>query len=89
MYYHLYKNNLLLEVRIQTKANKNKILGEYDGRLKIAINSPPIDGRANKALIDFLAKEFKVPKSNVKIVKGLKSKYKSVVISGIDNIKKI
>lgn len=87
MYYRFDKNNLLLEVQIQTKSSKNKILGEHNGRLKIAINSPPIDGRANKALIDFLAKELKVPKTKIKIIKGLRNKCKSIAISDASNLK--
>lgn len=59
------------------------MLGEYQGRLKIALTAPPVDGEANAALIDFLAALLKVPKRALTIEKGETSKRKIVAIAGV------
>jgi len=71
-----------LEVTVVPKASRNAVLGEYQGRLKIALTAPPVDGQANEALIEFLAKLVHVPKRDLFIVRGSKGKRKSVVIVG-------
>ena len=55
--------------------------------VKIKITAQPIDGKANKALIEFLSKQFKVPKSYFEIIRGETSKDKSVLINNIDDEK--
>jgi len=55
----------------------------HDGRLKIKIAAPPVDGKANESLIEFLAKTFKISKSNIEILKGHTSKLKTIKLSGI------
>ncbi len=59
-------------------------MGLHNGRLKIKISAPPVDGKANQALIEFIAKALGVSKSKVEIVKGHSSKLKTLKISGID-----
>ena len=80
-YYTLNGNDLFLEIQVQTKANKNAIIGEYNNRLKIAITAAPTDGKANEHLIKFFAKYFGVPKNQVEIIRGLRSKLKSILVS--------
>jgi|SRR3989337_1834053 len=80
-FYTWNNDNLLLEAQIQTKANKTAIIGEHNNHLKIAITAAPTDGKANEHLIKFLAKHFGVPQNQVKIIKGLRSKLKSIMIS--------
>jgi len=71
-----------LQVKIQPNAKKNAIVGPLsDGTIKIKIASPPLDGRANKSLIEFLAKEYNVPKTQIAIIKGEKSKNKIIEIN--------
>ena len=65
---------------------KNEIIKTSDG-IKIKITAQPIDGKANKALIEFLSKQFKVPKSYFEIIRGETSKDKSVLINNIDTEK--
>jgi len=72
-----------ITIRITPNASKDEILGrEEDGRLKIKIQSPPVDGAANKRLIEFLAKTVGVPKSKVRIIHGDKSRNKIIEIDG-------
>lgn len=73
-------NNLILKLHVQTRASKDSIVGLYGDRLKVTITAPPIEGRANKHLIKFLAKYFSVPQKQVKIFKGEGSRDKSVSI---------
>ena len=54
-----------LSVRLQPKAKKTAVLGELDGALKLAVTAPPIEGRANEALVRFVAELLKVARSSV------------------------
>lgn len=65
------------------RASVTKIVGEYDGAVKIALAAPPVDGAANKELISFIAKRLGVPKSSVSIVAGESSRRKLVAVTGI------
>lgn len=69
-----------LNVRVQPKAKQNKLVKE-DDRFKVYLTAPPIEGRANQALIELLAEHFKVKRGQVKILKGLKSRDKLIKIS--------
>ena len=73
-----------IPVRIQPKSSRDKIAGIRDGRLKIKIAAPPVDGKANERLISFMAKTLGVPKSGVEIVNGKTSKLKTLRVAGID-----
>ena len=73
------KNGILLNVKISPNASKNEIIKEAQG-IKIKITAQPIDGKANKALIEFLSKQFKIPKSYFEVVRGETSKEKTILI---------
>ncbi len=81
------KDGYILLLRISPNASKNEIIIGSDG-IKVKITAQPIDGKANKALIEFLSKRFKVPKSYFEILRGETSKDKTVLIKNI-NIEKI
>lgn len=78
---------VILAVRVQPGAKKTAILGIYGAgaaaQLKIAVQSPPVDGRANEALIAFLAEFFSIPKSAVDIVSGALSRSKVFLLHGV------
>lgn len=73
-------NALTLHIHIQPNASKNAFAGLHDGHLKISVQAPPIEGKANSQLILFLSKLFSVPKSAVRLQQGSRSRYKKVVI---------
>jgi len=75
----------LIKVYLQPSSSKNEIVGPYRDGIKVKVTVPPIEGKANEALIKFLAKEFKVSASSIEILKGHKSREKMVRIGG--NIK--
>lgn len=77
------EQELILSLHIQPGAKKSSINGLYGERLKIAIATPPIDGKANKALIGFISKRLEIPKSYVNIITGENSREKRIRIQGI------
>jgi len=79
-FYKIDKKKIFLKVYINPKAKKNEIVGIFNGYLKIKISSPPVEGKANKTLLQFLSKLFNIPKSKIKIAKGEKSKEKIIEI---------
>ena len=79
-YFYKHNNKLFLEIYVQPKASKNKIIGKHGDKLKIAIKAPPVDNQANQELIDFIAKTLAISKQQVNVVKGLTSRNKLVAI---------
>ena len=73
-------DDLVLNLKIQPKASHDQIAGLHGEQLKIRITAPPVDGKANTHLIRFLAKTFRVPRSNVLIESGQSSRNKVVRI---------
>lgn len=75
-----------LAVRVQPGAKKTAIIGMYgegaSAQLKIAVQAPPIEGRANDALIAFLAEFFAVPRSRVAVLSGETSRGKIFLLRG-------
>ncbi|MFH1541991.1 MAG: DUF167 domain-containing protein [bacterium] len=66
-------------IRVIPNAKQNRIVQETD-RLKVYLTAPAVDGKANKALIEFLAEYFKVKKRQVAIIRGEKSRDKTIEI---------
>ncbi|MCD6472035.1 YggU family protein [Candidatus Aerophobetes bacterium] len=88
------EDGIIFKVKVQPKASKNGIAGLYQDSLKIRLTAPPVEGKANKALIDFLSGWLGVKKSRLKIVSGHLSKIKLIEVVGeekdlIQKIKKI
>ncbi len=81
------EQGLLISVKVIPNASKNEIIKSAD-TLKLRITSQPIEGKANKAVIEFLSKQLKVPKSYFEIVKGQASKDKKILIKISDTEKK-
>lgn len=77
---------ILVTIRISPNAKKNEII-KTENEVKIKITAQPIDGKANKGLIEFLSKIFKIPKTSIKIVKGETSKEKTILFMTKDNEK--
>ena len=80
MCFHDHPQGLLIDVRVQPKSAQNAIVGEHDGALKIKLNAPPVEGKANKALVQFLAKLLRCPKSSLEIVSGQTSRSKRLLV---------
>ncbi len=74
---------VLLSLYVQPRASRNELAGLHGDALKLRLTTPPVDGKANKAVVAFLAKFFKIPKSFVTIRSGLQSRSKKIVLSGL------
>jgi uncharacterized protein (TIGR00251 family) len=70
-------------VKVHPRARKNSITGEVGGALKVSLTAPPIDGRANEACVEFLAKLLKVPGSSVTIAFGQNGRNKTIRVAGL------
>ncbi len=76
----LTDGTVLLRLHVQPKASKSRIMGFHDGCLKLAVAAPPVEGKANKAVVKFLAQIFGVPTRDVVVKAGVQSRRKQVVI---------
>ena len=86
-------SGVTLAVRAQPGAKKTAITGIYGkgaaAQLKIAVQAPPLEGRANQALIAFLAQTFEVPKNAVELVTGELSRSKVFLLRGVNLAKAV
>ena len=71
-----------LNIRVIPNAKQNKLVQE-PSRLKVYLTAPPVDGKASKALIEFLAEYYKVKKKGVRIIRGEKGREKTIEIAGL------
>ena len=74
---------VVLEILVQPRASRTRVLGEHDGRLKVALAAPPVDGEANAALVEFLAGALGVGKAAVSILRGEAGRRKTVRVAGV------
>lgn len=70
----------LLSVRVQPNASVTEVAGEHGDELKVRLAAPPVDGKANAALVTFLARALGVPKGHVSVVRGQSSRSKTVKV---------
>ena len=70
-------------MHVQPGAKRSEFAGRHGERIKLRLAAPAVEGKANAALVEFLADYFQVPKRNVTIVSGVKSRIKRVSIEGI------
>ncbi|WP_454780497.1 DUF167 domain-containing protein [Legionella sp. WA2022007384] len=82
MWYQHDAEGLTLRLYVQPGAKKTEIVGLHEGELKIRLNTPPIEGRANKALLRYIAEIFKVPIRQITLQRGDKSRHKVLSIIG-------
>ena len=70
-------------IKVHPRAKKNAITGKVGDALKISLTAPPVDGRANEACIEFLAKLLKVPRTSVTIASGHTGRNKTIRVAGL------
>jgi uncharacterized protein (TIGR00251 family) len=76
---------LSFAVSVVPRASRSELVGEHNGTLRIRIAAPPVDGAANAELIRLLSKTFRVPRKNIEISAGERSKTKAVTVFGGDS----
>lgn len=75
--------NTVIRIKLLPKSSRNQVVGREGDHFKVKVTAPPVEGRANKALIDLLAKKLGVPKSHIEIISGKSSRLKSIRIDGL------
>ncbi|SRR6266481_8429664 len=83
---HPDRGSVSFAVLVQPRASKNEVAGVMDGALKIRLQAPAVEDRANQALCTFLADLLKRPKSAVRILSGERSRSKRVEIFGVTTL---
>lgn len=81
-WYSRQDNIVTVSIYVQPNAKNNVVVGLYGDALKIKLATPPIEGRANEALIKFLAQIFEIPKSSIRLTRGHTSRHKVLQIYG-------
>src|ERR1700730_16646733 len=74
---------VIVLVRVQPRASKDEVAGVMDGALKVRLQAPAVEDRANEALCEYLARLLKTPKSAVRILGGGRSRIKRIEIRGV------
>ena len=82
MWFRIEGDAIILTLHVQPGAKRSEIAGLHGDALKVRLATPPIEGRANDALLRYLAKLFVVPQRNVKLLRGAQSRHKMVKVSG-------
>jgi uncharacterized protein (TIGR00251 family) len=72
---------ITLTVRVVPRASRSEIAGYHDGALRVRVAAPPVEGAANRELIKFLSKSFRVPQNAVTIISGSNSRNKIIRIT--------
>jgi len=78
--------DLVLDVRVQPRAARSGIAGLHGERLRIRLQAPPVDGKANAALVEFVAGAFGIPRSRVTIEHGLTGRDKRLRLQGVASV---
>jgi uncharacterized protein (TIGR00251 family) len=73
-----------IAVRVQPRARRDEIAGERGGALLVRVTAPPVDGKANEAVIRLLARRLGVPRSRVSVVRGVSARDKVIEIEGME-----
>jgi uncharacterized protein (TIGR00251 family) len=76
------KDGISLKITVVPNSAQTSIIGIIEGVVKIKLNSPPIEGKANKEVIEYFSRIINVPKTSIKILKGEKNKHKTLFIKG-------
>jgi len=76
-------DGIVLEVFLQPNASKNEVVGEFNGRLKIKVQSPPVEGAANAALVEFVKSQLGIRKNQIELIRGEKSRKKDLLLKEV------
>jgi uncharacterized protein (TIGR00251 family) len=76
--------NTEIRVKLIPRSSRSRIVGKEGETYKVKVNSPPVDGKANKELISFISKTLGISKGNIEIISGKTSRIKLLRLRGID-----
>lgn len=75
---------MLLHITVKPNSKTDQVIHEEDGSIRIKIKAPPVDGKANKYLLRFLADYFDIPRSYVELIKGETNSHKTIAINAAE-----
>jgi uncharacterized protein (TIGR00251 family) len=78
-----HAGSVTVEVLVQPRASRAKVGPIHDGRLKVSVTSPPVDGEANAAVIELFAKQLHIAKGAIEVIAGASSRRKTLRITGV------
>lgn len=73
-------------LKVQARARRDEIAGVHDGALRVRVTAPPVEGRANWAVVELLAEHLRVSRSSIKIAAGERAPLKLVEVAGLDAV---
>jgi len=73
-----------IRIKLLPRSSKSQVMGKEGEFYKVKVNSPPVDGEANKELIFLISKRLRIPKGSIEIISGKTSRMKVVRVTGID-----
>jgi uncharacterized protein (TIGR00251 family) len=73
-----------IQIRVLPGASKNQVVGLIDGVWKVRLTAPPVDGKANQALLNYLAEKLGINHSQIRLLKGATSRTKTLSIHGLN-----
>ena len=73
----------IIKFKLIPRSSRNEIIGKENDVIKMKLTAPPVEGKANKALVSFLAKKLGAPKRDIEIVSGERSREKLLKINGL------
>ena len=79
----LTDGTVLVRLYVQPKASKTRVVGIFDGCLKLAVMAPPVDGKANAEIVKFIATVLAIPVRDVVLKAGMQSRRKQVVVASL------
>jgi uncharacterized protein (TIGR00251 family) len=82
-WHEILGSDLLIRVRVQPRASREGIDGAHDGRLKVRVSAPPVEGAANARVVLLLAEQLGVPRSTLTLTRGAKSRDKDILVQGV------
>jgi uncharacterized protein (TIGR00251 family) len=78
-----HEGGVSIEVRVAPRSSRSAIVGARDGALRVSLTAPPVEGEANAALIELLARTLSVPKRAVRILRGERGRQKIVAVDDL------
>jgi len=78
------ENKAIFDITVSPKSSRSEATIDTSGKIKVYLNSPPVDGKANAECINILSKKLKTAKSNISIEKGDYGKNKRIFVRGMD-----
>ena len=78
-----FPDGVMLDVRVIPRASRSQIAGTHNGALVVRLSAPPVDGAANAELVELLADALGIPKRNITLISGERSRSKRVRVLGV------